>query len=131
MLSDLKKEQESSAASAERCSQLTKQLAELETTLSETRQRLNGAMSENRRNDLEHAAGCQDAPISPPTKRARRSTRSSSNPTSQVNSQFCALSPFCKLATFLRLMNGVFVKGKTSDSKPIRVCGKPLTLTER
>ncbi|VUZ55225.1 unnamed protein product [Hymenolepis diminuta] len=123
LLSDLKKEQESSAASAERVSQLTKQLAELETTLSETRQRLNGVMSENRRNDLEHAAGCQDAPISPPTKRARRSTRSSSNPTSQVNSQFCALSPFCKLATFLRLMNGVFVKGKTSDSKPIRVCG--------
>nr|CDS29080.2 Ribosome binding protein 1 [Hymenolepis microstoma] len=82
LLSDLKKEQESSAALAERCSHLTKQLTELENTLNETRQLLNESVSENRRVDLEHA-GAQDPPISPPSKRPRRSTRSSSNPSSQ------------------------------------------------
>lgn len=82
LLSDLKKEQESSAAFAERCSHLTKQLTELEITLNETRQRLNESVTENRRVDLEQA-GAQDPPISPPSKRARRSTRSSSNSASQ------------------------------------------------
>lgn len=82
---DLKKEQESSQASIERCTQLTKQVAELETTLSETRQRLNEALSENRKNELEHAASDQSDQVPLPSKRPRRSTRSSSNASTQVN----------------------------------------------
>ncbi|VDD74005.1 unnamed protein product [Mesocestoides corti] len=80
LLSDLKKEHQSSAACAERCTALTKQLSELESTLLETRERLNEATSENRRTDLEHATAlATSVPTSPPAKRPRR-TRANNTP---------------------------------------------------
>ncbi|KAL5962735.1 hypothetical protein TSMEX_009513, partial [Taenia solium] len=89
LLSDLKKEHQSSTACAERCTELTKQLAELESTLVETRERLNEATSENRRADLEQAAAqAAGAPTSPPAKRVRR-TRSSNANASAAASQEC------------------------------------------
>ncbi|VDM18014.1 unnamed protein product [Hydatigera taeniaeformis] len=89
LLSDLKKEHQSSTACAERCTELTKQLTELESTLVETRERLNEATSENRRADLEQAAAqAAGAPTSPPAKRVRR-TRSSNANASAATPQEC------------------------------------------
>ena len=80
LLLELKKEQEISNRYAGRCSDLTKQLTNLESALAETREKLIEAASENRRTDLEqvatHAAGMP--PNSPPAKRSRRTRTTNS-----------------------------------------------------